>query len=367
MQHPTFSESYAQARERFLRGAADAGAAVESHPLALRGPEREVLAVDVARLGPADATRWVVVSSGLHGIEGYLGSALQLSLLRGLPGGALPEDTGLLLLHALNPYGFAWTRRFDQNNVDLNRNFLLPGQAFTGAPEGYELVSDLLNPERAPRRVSAFRLRAALKIAQHGFSTLKAAVAGGQYVHPRGLFFGGHRPAPTQTLLAAELPRLLAAAQRVVHLDLHTGLGARADYALLLDCDPDDPRVAQLTARFGSKVEGWDAAGTAYVVRGGLGPWCEALLPQTDYTFFTAEFGTVPPLQVIEALHLENRAHHWGAPHAASTQRAKALLRKAFAPRDPRWRADSLHRARGIVEQAFASLSADPSPALATA
>jgi len=356
-----FSDTYAQARQRFLYAAKDAGAEVESFPLALRGPDQEVLAIDVARLGPSDATRWVVVSSGLHGIEGYLGSALQHALLRDLPGGELPEDTALLLLHALNPYGMAWTRRFDQGNVDLNRNFLLPGQEYAGAPEGYELVQDLLAPQRAPRRLSAFRLRALLKIAQHGFTTLKAAVAGGQYLDPRGLFFGGHAPAPTHTLLAAELPRLLASAEQVIHVDVHTGLGERADYALLVDYPNGDPRLDELTRRFGSKVEGWNAEGTAYAVTGGLGPWCEAALPRARYAFLTAEFGTVKPLQVIEALHLENRAHHWGTPNSPAWVRAKRLVRDAFAPADFAWRTTALPRARGIVEQAFAALDT-PAP-----
>ena len=36
---------------------------------------------------------------------------------------ALPADTGALLVHAINPYGFAWTRRVNEDNADLNRNF----------------------------------------------------------------------------------------------------------------------------------------------------------------------------------------------------------------------------------------------------
>ncbi len=34
------------------------------------------------------------------------------------------QNTGALLIHALNPYGFAWTRRVTEDNVDLNRNFV---------------------------------------------------------------------------------------------------------------------------------------------------------------------------------------------------------------------------------------------------
>ena len=57
-----------------------------------------------------------------------------------------------VLLHALNPYGFAWLRRVNEHNVDLNRNFLLPGEAYRGSPAGYAALDPLLNPKSPPAR-----------------------------------------------------------------------------------------------------------------------------------------------------------------------------------------------------------------------
>jgi len=60
-----FSDSYAQARSRFLQSAKDAGLAVESRPHPLKGRDGEELAMDVARLGPPDAGKLLIVSSAL--------------------------------------------------------------------------------------------------------------------------------------------------------------------------------------------------------------------------------------------------------------------------------------------------------------
>jgi hypothetical protein len=77
-----FAQTYAQARSLFLRAAADAGLTVQSHPHPRRGRDGEILAMDVARLGPPDATALLVLSSACHGVEGFCGSGAQVALLR---------------------------------------------------------------------------------------------------------------------------------------------------------------------------------------------------------------------------------------------------------------------------------------------
>src|SRR2546421_3051145 len=119
-----FSPDYATARRRFRAAAAALGATLEAHPIAANDPQGKPLdlTIDAARTGPADAGRLVVASGGLHGVEGFFGSAVTLALLEGRP--PLPADTALLLFHSLCPFGFDQLRRADEANVDLNRNFL---------------------------------------------------------------------------------------------------------------------------------------------------------------------------------------------------------------------------------------------------
>ena len=77
-------------------------------------------------MGADDAQALLIVSSGCHGIEGYCGSGLQVALLRDGALRARARDAGvaLLLVHAMNPWGFSHGRRVTFENVDLNRNFV---------------------------------------------------------------------------------------------------------------------------------------------------------------------------------------------------------------------------------------------------
>ena len=39
----------------------------------------------------------------------------------------VPDGVTLLLVHVINPYGYKHGRRYNENNVDLNRNVILEG------------------------------------------------------------------------------------------------------------------------------------------------------------------------------------------------------------------------------------------------
>ncbi|MGZ5238987.1 MAG: DUF2817 domain-containing protein, partial [Caldimonas sp.] len=77
-----FSQSYAEARDKFFAAARSRGLGVETHVHPLTGRDGEMLAMDVARDGPRNARALLVVSSACHGVEGFCGSGVQVALLR---------------------------------------------------------------------------------------------------------------------------------------------------------------------------------------------------------------------------------------------------------------------------------------------
>jgi hypothetical protein len=321
------------------------------------GPQDDPLGIDFARAGDEHAHSVVVVSSGLHGVEGYFGAAVQLALLRDENVlRDLPRGVALVLIHALNPWGFAWIRRANEENVDLNRNFLLPGQPYEGSPEHYAALDPLLNPQEPPRRFDSFRVWATLAILRHGMPNLKQAIAGGQYAFPRGLFYGGQGPSMTQRILGEVLPRFLGGAERIVHFDFHTGLGRWATYHLLVDLGLD-PRLFEWSrAHFGAKVVHSDPRKSiAYQARGDFAPWCRAAFPDRFYDLLCAEFGTYPPLHVLGALRAENQAHFWAQPHRPITRWAKQQLLEAFVPASPFWRAKTVAQALDLIRRGVAA------------
>ncbi|MBM3344798.1 MAG: DUF2817 domain-containing protein [Betaproteobacteria bacterium] len=152
-----YSQSYDEARTRFIAAAKAAGAQLNAYPLAAASALGGDLNIDVAQLGAADAPT-LIVSSGVHGIEGFFGSAVQLALLEHLAPARARAGLRLVLIHALNPYGFKHLRRVNEHNVDLNRNFLLSAAEYHGAPHGYARLEAFLNPPSRPTRLERFRV-----------------------------------------------------------------------------------------------------------------------------------------------------------------------------------------------------------------
>ncbi|MEY4512630.1 MAG: hypothetical protein RLZZ450_4752 [Pseudomonadota bacterium] len=354
-----FSSTFVGARARFREAASSAGFELSCHRIGQLGPDGTELTIDVAVRGSHQARRALVMSSGLHGVEGYFGSAVQHSWLTGA--GSVPSaERREVLIHALNPFGFAWRRRVNENNVDLNRNFMLRGAPNQGAPQGYRDLDTLLNPPSAPRRLEPpFVLQALPPLVRHGFRSLKNAVAQGQYEFPRGVFYGGDKPALTQQILAQHLRSWVGEPEHVLHLDWHTGRGASGSYALCVDLPMESPRVARLRNTFGDEcVESFDPNGVLYEIKGALGPWLEQQLPGVQYDCLLAEFGTYNAIKVLEAMRFENRAHLYGQHDPALLEQGRHRMFEAFCPASPAWRERVLASALHVAEQAAAAVGA---------
>jgi hypothetical protein len=354
----TFSPDYATARKKFRGAAERLNWALHAYPIGTAGPQGEDLTIDVAISLPTQTDCVLVLSSGLHGAEGLLGSAIQLAFLgRWQKQFGLPAGVRCVLLHGLNPHGFAWSRRFDADNIDPNRNFLLEGEEYSGSSAEYELFNRLLNPERPPSQWDLFYLRALWAVARHGQPKLKQALATGQYDFPKGLFFGGKGPSQTKMIIQQNLKWWIGKARTVAHLDFHTGLGAWGTCKLLLDYRPAATQEERLARWFGAGAyEVNDPEKVAFQPRGSFGQWCVAQRCAPVYVFAFAEFGTYGNISVIAGLRAENQAHHWGLPGAPSTARAKARLRELFCLASGTWRSRVLAKGIDLVDRAFGGL-----------
>lgn len=357
---PFYSPDYLTARDAFCAAARRLEWELESYPLAgLAGPAGETLAVDVALSTTRPTAKTLVLSSGLHGVEGHFGSAVILQLLeRWLAEPSSLSNLRVVILHSLNPFGFAWSRRFDQDNIDPNRNFLLPGEDYVGSPDGYAQLDRILNPRRTASAFDLFPLQALSSILQLGLPALQQAIAAGQYDFPRGLFYGGAGPSSVQRLMAAHLGRWLAGSEAVMHLDFHTGLGRWGTDQLLIDYPLTAEQTAQLTTWFGAgSFQTNDSASRAYSARGDFGHWCAARSLARNYIYACAEFGTYSPYRVLSGLRAENQAYHWGQPGDRTTLAAKQRLRELFCPASPAWRRGALERGTELAGQAIRGLN----------
>jgi predicted deacylase len=340
-----FSPDYFTARSRWKAAAERYSGRIESYVIEADAPLKEQqLTIDVAIFGDPNASKALVISSGLHGAEGLFGSAVQLATIdRYLATDRLSSDLAIVMIHTLNPFGCAWNRRWNEDNIDLNRNFLLADEAYAGSPPAYPALDSFLNPRSAPSRLEPFLLKSLGLIGRYGMSALKNTLPVGQYEFPQGLFFGGKAASQTQQILSAHFRSWLGAAQQVIHLDLHSGLGKWGTYQLFAELTKDSPHYQWLFDRFEGLLT-LDPEDLVYQPRGTLGRWCQAEFADRRYDFLLAEFGTYPMLRVLKALRAENRAHWWGTTEDRSNDWAKQELLEVFVPQNQQWREIVLDR-----------------------
>ncbi len=360
-----FSPDYFTARSRWRAAVGQLKCRMESHEIEAVAPIGDRLTIDVAILGDPLAHKTLVISSGLHGVEGLFGAAVQLAFLEEyLAHNRLPADLSIVVIHILNPFGCAWYRRCNEDNVDLNRNFLVGDETYRGCPPDYPALDSFLNQPSPPSRLEPFLGKSALLIARYGMPALKNTLPVGQYEFPQGLFFGGNAPSQTHAILTAHLRRWLGLSRQVLHLDLHSGLGKWGTYQLFAEITQASPRYPWLSARFDreasrneNRLLTLDPGDRVYQPRGTFGRWCQMAFPDLTYDFLLAEFGTHPMLRVLKALRAENRAHWWGTPDDRSTRWAKQELLEAFVPKSPQWRQLVLDRGVNLCLAGINALS----------
>ena len=342
-----FSQTYAGARAKFIAQAGAAGLAVQSHPHPLPGRDGEALAMDVVRDGPADAEGLLLISSACHGVEGFCGSGVQTALLQDTAWCEAVRASGVAVLyvHALNLHGFSWWRRTTHENVDLNRNFVdfdqpLPTNA------GYDALADAIVPaEWPPTKSNEARLRQ--YGAEHGLPGLQQALSGGQYSHPRGIFYGGETPTWSHLTFRKVLQAHATTCKRLGWIDLHTGLGPSGVGERIFACHDDAAALTRARAWWGDKVTSlYDGSSSSAPLEGLMWEAVYEECPQADYTGIALEYGTLPILEMIDALRgdqwLEN---HSDAPDA-TRQVLKHRIRDAFY-------VDTLEWKQRILEQAM--------------
>ena len=342
-----FSQSYVEARAKFFAAVEVAGLDVESHLHPMLGRDGEALAMHIALQGRRDADALLIVSSGCHGVEGFCGSGVQVALLHDAQWRQAVQASGVavLYIHALNPYGFSWWRRTTHENVDLNRNF----HDFTQPPPrnaGYDELAGVLVPPTWPASDEA---NAAVQrfVQAHGKAALQAAISGGQYEHPQGLFYGGRNPTWSHLALRRVLREHATRCTRLGWIDLHTGLGPSGLGERIFACRDDAAALQRARAWWGDQVTSiYDGSSSSAPLKGLM--WLAAYdeCAQAEYTGIALEYGTLPIMDMMDAL----RADQWAELHpeapAAQLAAIKRHTRDAFYTDTDVWK-------QRIAEQAL--------------
>jgi hypothetical protein len=346
---------YTTSRTAILGSAEASGAAIASHPHPLAGPDGEALAMDTARFGApvGEADTVVIVTSGLHGVEGHAGSGLQHLLLEGGRLARLPTGVAVVLVHAVNPYGFAWSRRVDHDNIDVNRNFV----DYHDLPPNprYSDVDAILNPRELDLDDTSFLGDLLAFWQEVGDDVAFRTISGGQYSHPRGVQFGGGHTSWSRAALEQLWETQLVGATHAIALDIHTGLGPFGRLTVFQTADAQEAAADLGAAWYPSWLYRSDRTGA--VDHGLLGPgfdeWAAAAPGRPEVATFVLEFGTRDPTEGVTVFRADNWLHHHGDPRSEVGETIRRQMREFFFADDPSWRTDVADQGLAAIDTAL--------------
>ena len=307
--------------------------------------------------------RLLILSSGVHGIEGYVGSAVQQMFMEDLLVNMNLSEMGVLLIHGMNPYGFKYNRRVTENNVDLNRNCSNDIKLYKSINAGYSDLYTMLNPKGEVSLKSVknmfFQVNAIQKIIQYSMGTLRQAILQGQYQYPEGLYFGGNELEPSIRAITPVLKQIAKNYAVVFNIDLHTGYGARGTLHLFPNPINDKKLKNDLETIFSGNHIDWGDGDDFYTVTGDFTSYIGRIIPKQYYIPMVFEFGTLDSqttMGSIRSLHnmiVENQGFH----HNYKTEKDETKINKGvlemYYPSSENWKSKAIEDAKIILSKSM--------------
>jgi len=331
--------------------------------------EEDGLYVDALYLpSTGTQTNLIVLTTGVHGIEGYIGSVMLDVFFGEIYPGLDTESTGILIVANVNPYGMKYLRRYNENNVDLNRNFILDWESFDlGTNKDYPLISDFLGPTGAIGNAlwheAGFYLRLGKEALTTGADTISDALLGGQYAYPQGVYYGGTGDEASTLFLKDVFSRCLDSGyENIVHIDIHSGYGPRYNMVIFNSVFETMTEAESIEA-FGYDCIIAQDSESFYATTGDTTDFFYRLAQSKNSTaslFSTCfEFGTIGDSFFDTILSLkytvdENRNHWYPTSSGITAQVIHENYMELFYPTETAWRekavADFVAAASGVLE-----------------
>lgn len=354
----SFQPSYRAARQCLLNelakvpGNLQQDHQVYAHPLP--GPDDETLYLDWLWLGQNNAPeRLLVLICGTHGVEGFTGSAIQSHWLTRIAQQVQNDNRlGVAIIHALNPWGFAWLRRYDHEGIDLNRNFIDFAEPLP-ANKKYDLVHNDLFCDTSKQVMTTL----AYWQTQWGQEEFSAVITRGQYLHADGLFYGGVMPSwSRQTLEQLGKSEPLQNARRIAVIDLHTGLGPYGHGEVINDHDPGHPGFNLACQWYGANAQSALLGESCSPPKTGLLDYFWHDLVGDRGCFVTLEYGTYSLNKLLAVSCEEQRYHNSYSQDLKQRDLSHptvSALHDFFYPREPIWQELVLFRAGQVISMAL--------------
>jgi len=344
-----FSESYIESRNKFLSAAKKRHLAIDHYISPFKGINQEELAIDVVYEGEVNASKLLIILSGVHGVEGFTGSAIQTGLLSSTLN--LPHDIAILYIHAVNPYGFSHLRRVNEDNVDLNRNFINFAENLPENKEYSKIHNALLPP------IYPFEQDEQLNHYQviHGEKSLQYAITLGQHHFPDGMYFGGFSPTWSNTTIRHILKKYTPNVPLIASIDIHTGLGPYGlGEKIFASFDPNVFKKAQNW--WGEITSVHTGSSTSIPMTGPIQVALTEECAHAEHIGICLEYGTYPLDKMINTLRADHWAYRYKQFDTVQGNEIRKNLKDTFYPDDPEWKNQIWKQAHNATLQALSGL-----------
>lgn len=310
----------------------------------------------------ADKQQVFLFSMGEHGIEGYVGAAiLDLFIHEFLPK-LDPNHTGLILMHAIDPWGMKHFRRVNVENVDLNRNFVWNGTDLNPATNpDYAQIDAFLNPKKPAASRLAMQtafwagfLKATSKL---GASKFRQATLLGQYRFEKGIYFGGSGLQEETSLVMGLIRDAVEKYGRTLMLDMHTGYGARYQMHVVNSVQEQrDSKELERIFQYPYVVK--TIPEEFYSIRGDMIEFLYTLArnraPGKHVYAASFEFGTFgdsfsAALRSLQAMIFENQCFWYGTKDPAHKAWIDREMLELYFPQEEKWKACAVENARAAL------------------
>jgi len=347
-----FHTNYVEARRAFCETAENSHFELEAYELSnIRGVDGENLTIDVAAKGEGNQ---LIMTSGIHGVEGYAGSGCQIDCMKH----ADFDGVRVVLIHAVNPFGFSFKSRANENGVDLNRNC---GGSF---PRDYNREYDNIHASlwdhiAGDALSSLDEIKRSLRFLEvkYGEAEFSSIISGGQFRRPDGLFYGGDRPQESLSIINEILTsHCTRDASRMLTIDFHTGLGPSGHGELIFSGAMRQPAFG-LAKRWLSGVTCPEEGGSvSAIIKGSF----DNIFIRSEFgnqvSHVALEYGTVPIQDVLAALCWDAWLRRRISIDVETAVRIRSAVFAAFYGMTDEWRTAVITRAHEVVREAVRSL-----------
>lgn len=347
-----FDRDYSVCRDKFLATANRLDLVQQSFLNPIAGSAGETLTTDTALLGDSDADNLIILISGTHGLEAFAGSGIQIGLLD-VYSKAKTNGTAILFVHALNPWGAAHLRRQNEDNVDVNRNFLNPSELPIDN-KYYDLLHPIIH--RSDFFIGGHRNREAdLEIESfvnaHGHAAYCSALFQGQSRHADGVGYSGLEPCWSNLTIKEICHKYGADRTRVAIIDLHTGLGRFGHGSLMLTQATNGLDFEIARRWFGNDlISIRDAKMVPYQPIGDMISTLQTLFAsRTTVVGVALEFGTYEEKLLMQSQVDDSWLEQFGENPSPTRDSIKKASVDFFCPNSSEWQEQVFFRSKQVI------------------